>query len=231
MSIRLLQKVMFALLTLLSAASCSTEIPEFVVDGVPGKFCVPQEHLAPGVWWLPPDAPGTPQGFSFHNCTTAEPPEAGTCELPGPLVSADVAPILPGWAPSWEHLKHSGSFHALSSDPAARFEIDGATGFLVVSNPESWRKWFIWRRADTQAGGEVRLMDQDMLVASCTPVADFPYSTGSGFDGVYGCVRYAVGPDFAVDYRFISPTRVPEQVEALDAAIIDRIWRWQCKAR
>lgn len=231
MSMSLLHKTILAVLAFLSASSCTTRAREFVVNGVPGKFCVPEENVPDDVWWVPPDAPNTPKGFSFLGCTTSKISTDGSCGLPEQLVSADVEPNNLARIESWTNVKTSALFVALSNDPATKYEIDGPTGFLVVSNPHVWKEWFIWRRADPQANDETRPTDRDTLVASCSEVADFPNSSGIGFEGSYGCRRYAPGPAFSVRYRFISQSRIPDQLDSLDAALFDQVRRWQCKTR
>lgn len=230
MSMDLINKTILAVLAFSSATSCTSRVREFVVDGVPGRFCVPEEYVPSDIWWAPSDAEGTPDGFSFLGCTTSKASVVGGCGLLGQLVSADVEPNNISRIESWGNLKNSALFMGLSNDPSTKYEVDGLTGFLVVSNPHAWKEWFIWRRADSQENDENGPNDKDTLVASCSEVADFPNSSGVGFEGKYGCRRYAPGPAFAVRYRFISQSRIPVQLDDLDAALFSQVGRWQCKA-
>jgi hypothetical protein len=231
MSIDILKKTLITWLAIFGVTSCRTHAHEFVVDGVPGKFCVPEENIPEDVWWVPRDAPNTPRGFSFLGCTTSKASVVSDCSLPKQLVSADVEPNNSARIQSWRNLKSSALFVALSNDPATNYEIDVPTGLLVVSNMRIWKEWFIWHRANSQTGGEIRPTDQDTLVASCSNMADFPNSSGSGFKGNYGCRRYASGPAFSVRYRFVSESRIPSGPESLDNTLFDQIKTWQCNIK
>lgn len=222
------------LLAASALASCSTKSYNFSVDGVSDKFCVPKiGYVAPGVWFVPDDSPDTPQGFSFGGCHRLPTSSRASCALPDEFISADVEPLSVKHNQTWKDLKEAAIYNSVVSDSSAEYAIDAATGALVVSNKKAWPSWFIWKQSDANDGEtSLSLRDSDELIASCSAIEDFPRSSGLGKNGDYGCERYTRGPDYALQYRFISRARVPseEQLKHLETALFTQVDHWRCKA-
>lgn len=223
-------KPAFLLVSLL-LASC-TKSNHFAVDGVDGEFCVPPSgYIAPGVWFVPEDPKGMDLGFSFGGCHRLPSSERASCTLPELFIGADVSPLSIKHNEIWRDLKDAVIFNAVVADPAAEYNVDPTTGFLVVFNRRVWKQWFVWKRDDRQsARDEDRLADPDHLLVSCSDAKDFPRSAGFGGPDVYGCERYVRGQQYALTYRFMSKQRVPSesQLKEMEAAIFKQVDLWRC---
>lgn len=226
-------------LTMLSA--CGSSMHRFEVTGVDGAFCVPKTgYVAPGIWWVPEDTPGTPQGFSFGGChrlKKATPEDRAACTLPKNFISTDVDSLQSHRNRVWSELKDSADFDLLVNTAGVEYAIDPATGFMVVansSNESTWQRrgWAIWKRSLHAHSDDkpLAMRDDDELVAVCSKIEDYPGTDGLGSAGEYGCNRYMRGERYALHYRFISQQRVPSeaQMKALEAALFDQVDRWQC---
>lgn len=223
------EKLAFLLVSLV-LASCARS-NHFAVDGVDGAFCVPPTgYIAPGVWFVPEDPDGIDLGFSFGGCHRLPATERASCTLPESFIGADVSPLSVKHNEIWSDLKEAAIFNAVAAEPDTEYNVDPATGFLVVFNRRVRNEWFVWERADRQsARDEDRLADPDLLVVSCSEAKDFPRS-GFGGPDVYGCERYVRGQHYALTYRFMSKQRVPSesQLEEMEAAIFKQVDLWRC---
>jgi hypothetical protein len=218
--------------------ACSSPTYRFKITGVEGEFCVPKTgFVAPGVWFVPEDAPGAPEGFSFGGChRLKQEADRAACSLPEDFIDVDVDSLQERRNRIWSELKESSDYDLLVNTPGTEYAIDNETGWLVISNPNpqsTWQRkgWAIWKRGLGQSAGEALAMrDDDELIAICSNIDDFPRSAGLGSKGEYGCDRYVRGDRYALSYRFISKQRVPseQQLKALEAALFDQVDRWQC---
>lgn len=225
-------------MTILSA--CGSSMHRFEVTGVDGAFCVPKTgYVAPDIWWVPEDAPGTLQGFSFGGChrlKKAAPEDRAACTLPKDFIDADVDSLQERRNRVWSELKESAGYDLLVNTPGTEYVIDNETGWLVVSNrnPQStWQRkgWAIWMRDPGHHDDEeLAMRDDDELIARCVKIDDYPGTDGLGSKGEYGCDRYVPGERYALNYRFISKQRVPTaaQMKVLESALFDQVDRWQC---
>lgn len=222
---------LWGLLICLLLLSCDATY-RFSVDGVTGEFCIPKTgYVAPGVWFVPEDAPGIPQGFSFGGCHRLGSAERASCELPDGLISADVDPLSERRNEFWSDLKDAALFDMVEKDPSTKFSIDPESNLLVVHSHKVWESWFVWKRGNgAEKQTAIRLMDSDQLVTSCSRIEDYPRSAGLGGKGDYGCERYVRGLEYALTYRFVSKTPSPgeKQLKQFEAALFDQVDRWRC---
>ena len=202
------------------------------VDGVNETFCVPKiGYIAPSVWFVPEDASGAPQGFSFGGCHRLQSADRASCSLPDELISADVDSLSKRRNELWGELRNAAIFKAIAESTSMRFEVDPNSGYLVISNPTESNAWFAWKRAtESQPLSANSLGDDDRLVVSCSEVEDYPRSAGLGRQGDYACERYVRGAQYALEYRFISKIRIPDerQLAELDRKLSDQVDRWRC---
>lgn len=229
------RKCIFVCLFLMA---CSSPTYRFKVTGVEREFCVPKTgYIAPGVWFVPEDSPGAPQGFSFGGCHRLQnEADRARCTLPNNFISTDVDSLQERRNRVWSELKESADYDLLVNTPGAEYSIDPETRYLVVSNPtkeSTWQRrgWAIWRRASVAQDGEkLAMRDDDELVAVCSSIEDYPESAGLGSKGDSGCRRYMRGERYSLDYQFVSKQRVPseQQLRALESALFDQVDRWQC---
>lgn len=218
--------------------ACSSSTYHFRITGVEGEFCVPKTgYVAPGVWFAPEDAPGTPEGFSFGGCHRLKHKgNRAACVLPDDFIATDVYSLQARRNQFWSELKRSADFDLLVNTPGTKYAIDSETGYLVVSNQSSkstWQRrgWSIWRRSpEPQGNDQPVLRDDDELVAVCSRIEDYPGTGGLGTAGDFGCDRYVRGDRYALDYSFISRIRVPteKQMMALESALFGQVDAWQC---
>jgi hypothetical protein len=218
--------------------ACSSPTYRFKVTGMEGEFCVPKTgFVAPSVWFVPENAPRTPEGFSFGGCHRLnKEADRAACTLPENFISADVDSLQERRNRAWSELKESADYDLLVNTPGAQYAINNETNWLVVSNPNpqsTWQRkgWAIWKRGPDQSAGETLAMrDNDELIATCSNIEDYPGTDGLGSKGEYGCDRFIRGDRYALNYRFISQQRVPTeaQMKALESALFDQVDRWQC---
>lgn len=224
----------FFVLLCVFLAACSSSTLRFKVTGVGDEFCVPTTgYVSPGVWFVPDNAPGAPNGFSFGGChRLLKESDRATCTLPRDFISADVSSLQERRSQKWSDLKTSADYEMMISQPGAEYSIDVATNMLILSNPSTSQTWSILAHAFGHAGfeGTPTMHDDDVLVATCSKIEDFPRSAGLGTSGEYGCSRYVRGKHYALEYRFISKQRIPTeaQMKALESALFNQIDQWQC---
>lgn len=225
------------LLSALLLISCSSQSNRFKVDGVDGEFCVPPGYPPQGVWFVPKDAPGTPNGFSFMGCGLIPQEKRAACTLPEEFISAHVDPLSQAVKRShtWNELKDAAGYDMSVHKPGAEYSIDPETGMLVLFNKNIWEKWSIWKRGQVQGDALPLVMrDSDELVVSCSEVENYPGGTGGqGSKGEFACDRYVQGSRYALNYQFISKQRVPTepQLKALEARLFDQVEHWRCPTK
>jgi hypothetical protein len=217
------------LLAVLVLASCSNA-DRFSVDGVDAEFCVPKTgYIAPNIWFVPEDAPGTPRGFSFSGCHRLAPRDRAECQFPPEFIGADVEPLSVKRNVAWSELKDAAIFASLAAEPTTQYVVDPSTRMLVVSNKTVWDRWSVWKRATPNDPGK-ELNDRDRLVVSCTEIGNFEQSAGLGKVGEYGCSRYTRGNAYAMEYQFITKGPVPseQQLRELESKIFAQVNSWRC---
>lgn len=176
------------------------------VDGVDAGFCVPKTgYIAPDIWFVPEDAPGTPNGFSFGGCYRLAPRYRAECQFPPEFLGADVEPLSVTRNVAWSELKDAAIFASLAADPTTQY-------VATLNDPYK------------------ELHDRDRLVVSCTEIGNFEQSAGLGKAGEYGCSRYTRGNAYAMEYQFISKAPVPseQQLRELESKIFAQVNRWRC---
>jgi hypothetical protein len=153
----------------------------------------------------------------------------GSCALPKQLVSTKIVPLIATRPRVWRDLKARSS---AVFDPAAMYTVDAVTGLLVVQVPKAWPTWTVWKRTGDASDSSRLLHDMDELFAYCSSVDDFPdrSAVDRGY-GQYACERYVRGPDYALDFAFITKEPVPgeQELKRLEIATVAQIDRWRCK--
>lgn len=214
-------------------AGCGSSVHRFEVTGVDGEFCVPKTgYVSPDIWWIPEDAPGAPQGFSFGGCHQLKPDDRASCVLPAEFIGSSVESLQEKPGRLWSELKFSADYDMQVNQPGAEYRIDSATGMLILFNPNVWPEWSVWKRGMGHAVQEsLAMRDDDELIATCSEIEKFPPGTdGLGNKNEYGCSRYVRGKRYALGYHFVSKKSVPTdaQMKALEAALFNQVDRWQC---
>lgn len=151
--------------------------------------------------------------------------------LPDTFISADVDALSIKHNVAWAEIKEAAMFEALSKDAATEYTVDPETGLLVIFNRRMSDSWWIWKRGNLQANTtENRLMDSDLLLASCSEAKNSPVGADSADPKGYRCERYVPGPQYSITYRFVSTQRIPEelQMERIEAAVFNQIESWRC---
>lgn len=214
------------LLVGLTLMSCS-QVSRLSVDGVPGMFCVPHGYLPQGVWFIPENTDEKNIGFSVMGCDLLPEGLRNTCVLPGDLISFSVRSLSNHENQRWSEIKDAAIFAAVASDSATTYSIDSKSNALIVFNKKIWNEWFVWKRIERDAIRDAsKLIDSDELFVTCSEI------NGSGHDqGIYRCRRYVLGRSYALEYKFVSRVRVPEEkdIKKLEAGLFAQIDRWQCE--
>lgn len=214
-------------------ASCSKPSPQYSVDGVKGKFCVPRGYPPQGVWFVPKDGPNTPHGFSFMGCKLLDGAARESCTLPDGLISVSVMPLSVKVNQLWGELKGAAIYHEVISDSAVKYETDSKTGMLVTYNEKVWPTWFVWKEAGDKVSEPKNILhDSDELISSCSSSKAFPGGSGGiGRPDDFTCERYVKGPAYALKYQFVTKERVPNQaqLELFEGALFRQVDRWQCQ--
>lgn len=217
----------------LPLSACGAETHHrFLVEGVEDAFCVPRiGYVPPEIWYIPNDPPGSELGFAIGGCHWLRPNDQSSCTLPPELISTSIMPLSEKRSRSWRELKGAVVFDAAAHTSGVEFSIDPVTGFFVMFNPNAFGKqWYIWERSSDSTNHLEGMVDSDRLIASCANVGDFPGTGGLGRAGGHVCKRYIQGPEYALEYRFISKVRVPshEAFEQIETGLFDQIDRWRC---
>jgi hypothetical protein len=216
-----------AVMLILSGCGQGHEIYE--VDGVDGKFCVPDANVVPRVAWLPPDRPGTPKTFAFQGCWSANPTAQTACAFPSVLRGGVVSPKSSFRRERWQDIAADSFYKKVVLEHDSLLEVADTGSTLIVSNRRLWKDWYIWRKAKPLTVSEPHLDDDDELVAVCHTVKNVTLPEKQETRDMISCDRYVQGKDYTLNYSFESSGRVPRKLEALDVQIFKQIDRWRCE--
>jgi hypothetical protein len=222
-----MKRNLLLIVNLLLLADCSSG-KEYTVDGASDHFCVPKKNLIPDIWWIPPDKPGTPRGFSFQGCWNADPSLKQTCDIPF-LRGADVSPLSAFRGQRWQDFK--GAFYrTIVTEPGTKLEAADNGNVMIVSNALMSPQWYVWKKAaPLPPGAKPFLSDGDTVIAACNDeTANIPYKGGTR--RYVSCIRSFAGKELAVTYYFETQRseRVPTNTDQMDAAILSQLDKWRC---
>lgn len=223
-------KVLVAAVLAGPLSACSQPVERFVIDGVEGEFCPPSEMVPPDIAWLPEDPIDTPQGFSTKGCATRPSDNTTECSKLGQIISMDFSPQGSGNFFRWEDFKLSALAIRFMEDEKTHYEIHGSQ--LVIRNEHIWRQWLILNpHAMPTEQALARPQDEDVVMAACSAIEDFPLASRENTGRNYGCYRHVEGPGYSLDYRFVSDNEIPdvEELSKMDSNIISQIDSWKCR--
>lgn len=214
----------------LALASCSYGYEIYEVDGVSGKFCVPDANVVPRIPWVPPDRPDTPKGFAFQGCWRADPAAQTVCALPSMLRGGVVSPKSSFRSERWQDIADDSFYKKITLEQDSSLEITDAGTTLIVSNPRLWQDWYIWRKSQPLAeGSKPHLNDDDELVGICQTVKNVTLPGKRETRDMISCRRDVLGHHYTLNYSFESSERVPHNLEKLDAQVFAQLDRWRCQ--
>jgi hypothetical protein len=215
---------------LLFLSGCDRGDQVAAVDGVVDKFCIPAAHRVPDVPWVPADPPGTPKGFAFDTCWSADPDVMYVCGFAPSIRGGVVSPrsSFRGW--HWKDFSGGTLIRwELSSDGVSLQSHDNGK-LLVGSNVTLGGSWYIWRKARPLLQGEKPfLADEDEMLALCRTIDNVVIPHQVGERSIINCDRFVLGKDYLLSYSFESPERIPTGLEAQDAAIFAKLDSWRCE--
>jgi hypothetical protein len=210
---------------------CARSVERSGVDGVEGEFCLPS-HLVPAdLGWIPEDRQGTPRGFTVRGCAKRSSDDGPHCNRLGQIVSADISSRDNANFFAWKDFKKSALAVRFEQDSGTSYEIRGQQ--LVIKNENVWDQWLILSTRLKSAGKmPVRPQDDDVVMAACERIENFPIASRASTGRNFGCQRHAVGPHYSFDYRFVTDSEIPssEELAALDANLIAQVDAWRCPA-
>jgi hypothetical protein len=211
---------------------CSQPIKQFAVDGVKGEFCLPSGMVPADIAWIPEDSDSTPRGFTVSGCATRPADSTVQCSRLGQIVSADIASRGNADFFGWKDFKNSASAILFAKDDRTRYQFHGDQ--LVIKNHHIMDEWLILStRSAPDSQTDARPKDDDVVVATCFEIGDFPLASSANTGRNYGCYRHMVGPDYSSDYSFVTDSEIPaaEELSKLDSSIISQLEEWRCPAK
>lgn len=223
---RTLLRIFFGLttsFTLVGFGSCGQDYRVYSIGGVQAKFCVPKVHIVPDALLKLPGRSDS-EGFAFAGCRYA--PAGTQCTVLKSIIGGHTSPTtkFKGWR--WQDFSTDAHIRALASMPDSMLQKESHGNIVVVSSKNDWL-WYVWRKAKPLTeGAKPFLEDGDRLIAACQTqkvvIADHDVSE-------IACDRMTQGKDYALKYSFVSGTRVPLDVEALDSQVFSQIDSWRCE--
>lgn len=225
-------KILMAVAFAMPLFGCSQLIERFSVDGVKGEFCLPSGMAPADIAWIPEDSDSTPRGFTVSGCATRPAEGAAQCNRLGQIVSADVSSKDNANFFAWKDFKRSALAARFAKDGRTRYEIHGRQ--LVIKNEHVWDQWLILSTNMKPDGQAVaRAHDDDIVMAACAAIDDFPLASRASTGKSFGCYRHMVGPGYSSDYSFVTDNEIPgaEELSRLDSNIISQVEAWRCPAR
>lgn len=197
--------------------------------GEAGKFCIPESQVVPDVPYAPVDSPSAPKGFAFAGCwsSTGVPP-AG-CPMPGTVRGGVVSAKQHAAPVRWSELGRDpkGTYARVAANPKSKFEIHAEGSILVVENGRLWNEWFVWRKEKPNKL-EAKIEEEDTLVVTCELVRGVHTPSSVVGRDMVSCRRTTHAGGYEVQYSFESVSRIPLDVESLDAAVVGAVDGWRC---
>ena len=208
---------------------CAQPVERFGVDGVQGEFCPPSRMVPASVSWVPEDRANTPPGFTIRGCAKRPFDSEAQCAGLRQVLGADISSKGNANFFGWGDFKKSALAVRFVEDSRTRYEVHGRQ--LVIKNEHIWDQWLILSTSlKSDETTATRPHDDDTVMATCAHIDSFPLASRANTGRNFGCYRHALGPDYSLDYRFVTDSEIPdpEELAMMDRQLISRVDAWKC---
>jgi hypothetical protein len=202
------------------------------IAGAESKFCVPKEWDIQAPSWVPENKPGTPSGFAFEGCWSADGSRSKACELPRAIKTVGVGPKTDNYAKLWQEMPADTFHRSVLLETDTTFEIVDSGSTVVAANKRLWADWYVWHKAvPLRKDAKPTVTVNDELAAVCRLVESVPIPNTRNTRSMFECDRNGVSRDYSFDYSFESRERIPsrDEMQLLDRGIRSAIESWRCK--